>query len=112
MLITTSTCKELCINEAPMVLRTLSWYLTRLQVLYIASLGTNYKQITSHCLKNHFGQFHKLNNDNSQLHTTRYGLSNLCTVLFLLPRSYTILLYCKYAILNLCNSYISLKYFS
>ena len=30
-------------------------------------------------LKNHFGQFHKLN-DNSQLHTTSYSLSNLCTI--------------------------------
>ena len=28
-------------------------------------------------LKNYFGQFHKLNDDNSQLHTTSYGLSNL-----------------------------------
>ena len=32
-------------NEAPAV-RTLNWYITRLQVLYITSLVTNYKQIT------------------------------------------------------------------
>ena len=32
----------------------------------------------------HFGHFHKLNNDNSQLHTTS-GLSKLCTISFLLP---------------------------
>ena len=29
----------------------------------------------------------KLNNDNSQLHTNSYGLSNLCTISFLLPRA-------------------------
>ena len=33
-------------------------------------------------LKNHFGQFHKLNNDNSQLHTTSCGLSNLNNFIF------------------------------
>ena len=33
------------INEA-LAVGTLSWYLTRLQVLYITSLATNYKQIT------------------------------------------------------------------
>ena len=38
-------------------------------------------------LKNYFEQFHKLNNDNSQFHTTSYGLSNICTISFLLPRS-------------------------
>ena len=33
------------LNEAPAV-QTLSWYITGLQVLYITSLVTNYKQIT------------------------------------------------------------------
>ena len=35
-------------------------------------------------LDNHFGQFHKSNNDNSQLHITSYGLTNFCTISFLL----------------------------
>ena len=38
-------------------------------------------------LKNNFGQFHKFNYDNSQLQATSYGLSNLCRISFLLPRS-------------------------
>ena len=66
-------------------------------------------------LKNHFGQFHKLNNDNSRLHTTSCGLSNLWTISFSVTMFMnTTFLYCKYAILNLSNSYIlpSLKYFS
>ena len=54
----------------------------------------------------------KLNNDNSQLHTSSYGL----TISFLLPTfmNTTFLLYCKCAILNLSNSYTlpSSKYFS
>ena len=33
-------------------------------------------------LKNHFGQFHKLKNDNSQLLNTSYGLLNLCKLSF------------------------------
>ena len=41
-------------------------------------------------LQNHFGQFHLFNNDNSQLHTTSYGLSNLYAISFLLSRSYYI----------------------
>ena len=53
---------------------------------------------------NHFGQFHKY--DNSQLHTTSYGLSNLCTISLLTTFMNTTLLYCKYDILNLSNSYI------
>ena len=48
--------------------------------------------------------FYKLNNDNGQLHTTSYGLSNLCTTSFLLPCS--LLHYCIVNILNLSNSYI------
>ena len=39
-------------------------------------------------LKNHFGQFHKLNNDNSQLHTMYYVATyQTYTISFLLPRS-------------------------
>ena len=54
-------------------------------------------------LKNHFGQFHKLNNDNSQLRATSYGPSNLCAISFLLNTTFS---YRKYVILNLSNSYI------
>ena len=35
-------------------------------------------------LKNHLGQFYELNNDNSQLHTANYGLSNLWTIYHIL----------------------------
>ena len=42
--VTSGAC-ALRVNEAPAV-RTLSWYITGLQVLYITSLVTYYKQIT------------------------------------------------------------------
>ena len=64
-------------------------------------------------LKNHFGQFHKLNNDNSQLHTTRAVVFQTY-VQFHFYYHMNTFLYCKFVILNLSNSYIlpSLKYFS
>ena len=51
-------------------------------------------------LKNHLGQFHKLNNYNRQLHTISYCLSNISITKFMNSTS----LCCKYAIVNLSNS--------
>ena len=57
-------------------------------------------------IKNHFGQFHKLNNDNRQLHTTSCDLSNLYNFISITTFLNTTFLCCKYAILNLSNSFI------